>query len=483
MARNYLYNLLLTVANILFPILSFPYAAHVLGPEGIGKAQFVFTFAQYFAVFAALGIPTYGLTEIARKRDDPAGRSAVFSELTVIYFLSSLVLVLIYFGVISYVPFFSGDRGLYLAGGLFVFLSFSSIDWLYSGLEEFKVIALRSIAIKVISLILLFILVREDTDYHYYLYIMMFSYLGNNLLSFLLVKSRVKVLLKGLNLRRHLKPLWLIFAATLASSMYTLMDTVLIGFLSDEKAVGLYTAAVKLVKIALPVITSMGVILIPRITKAFSGNDLEAAQGFIDQTSQFVSFFAIPVGAGLVILAPEFIHVFSGDKFLPAVFSMQILALLPLIIGFGHLFLLLILIPAGRNREMLYAVLGGMISGLVLNFLLVPHLREVGASVANVTSEIIVTGLYLYFIRRHFSFRFHWSLLLKASVCVLPFLPIVWLVRSIEMNSYIALFVSICSCSMLYFILQWTFFKSRVVEDMLRFVKAKLGVANQSVEL
>ena len=475
MSKNYFYNLLLSVVNVLFPVLSFPYASRILGPEGIGKVQFILTFAQYFALIAAIGIPIYGIKEIAKCKNDIYKRSIVFSELVTIYFLSSLILSAIYLGVILWFPFFDVDQEVYQIAVLIVFLGFSSIDWFYSGMEDFKNIALRSMLVKIISVLLLYWLVKDRNDYSYYLYIMIFSLLGNNILSLVLIGNRAKLVFTNLNLLRHLNPLLYIFSTTLAVSMYTVLDTTLLGFLSDEKAVGLYTAAVKLTKLTLPFVTSLGVILIPKIASGFADHNWIEVQKRLSQSFNFVIFFSVPIALGLFMLAPEFITIFSGADFIAATPSMRVLSLLPLIIGFGHFFLFLILVPGGKNREMIFSVLGGVITGLVLNAILIPAYKEFGSSVANVCSELVVTLFYFYFIQKHYKFVYDWIMIIRAIFCSVLFIPLIMLIRMVDLNMLISLAISIVLCTLLYISMQWLLYKNYFVLKVAEYIKGRLA--------
>lgn len=473
MVKNYFYNLLLTLANLLFPILSFPYVSRVLGPDGIGKAQFAFSFAQYFSLIAALGIPIYGIKEIAKYRDNAEARSKVFSELIIIYFLTSVSLSIIYLLVIYNVPYFAKNRNLHLAAGALVILSFCFIEWLYSGMEQFKSIALRSVLFKCINLILLYTLVKTRADYPIYLYLMMFAFLGNNVLSLLLVKDKVKLTFKGLELRKHIVPLLYILGTTLAAGMYTDMDTVLLGFLSDTKTVGLYTAAVKLSKIAIPLVTSMGVILIPKAGKDFADNNTAGIQQTLNQTFRFLVFLGVPIAFGLMLLAPYFITLFSGKEFLPATFAMRLLSPLPLIIGFAHLLLYMILVPSGHNREMFLCVLGGLVTSLVLNLLLVPAYKEVGSSVANVCSEIVVTSLYFYVISKYARFKYQWVLLIEAIFSACLFIPVVWAFQQLSLPLLLMLLLSVAGCAAAYVLVQLLLFKNNFMSDIINFIKSR----------
>lgn len=474
MAKNYFYNLLLTLTNLLFPILSFPYISRILGPEGIGKVQFVFSFAQYFALVASIGIPVYGLREIARYKQDKASRSKVFSELLVIYLITSCCLSILYLTVISSFNYFNNNHDMYLTATLIVFFSFCYIEWLYIGMEEFKAIALRSVLFKVIGLILMYLFIKDRSDFRIYLYIMMLSFVGNNIMSFFLIRDKVNFIFKNLELKKHIAPLFLILGATFATSMYTEMDTVLLGLLSDDKTVGLYTAAVKLSKVVIPFIISMGVIMIPKISKDFAEQNFAAAQLTMDKVFRFLAFFAVPVTFGLFVLAPELITLFSGNEFLPAANSMRLLSLLPLIIGFGHLFMCVTLIPSGRNKEMLFSVLCGLGVSLLLNFLLIPRLKEMGSSIANVCSELVVTLAYLYFIKKQLSFTYEWILTGKALLCCIFFMPFVWLAHSVTPQPLIVIMISMTGCSLSYAAMQWFIFKNNFIAEIVDFIQMKL---------
>lgn len=476
MKKNYFYNLLLSIANILFPILSFPYASRILGPVGIGKVQLVVSFAQYFALLAALGIPIYGIQLIAKNRHDQKKLVTAFSELMSFCFISSLLFTIVYLAIIFYFPFFNSNIRLYCYAGVLILLGFSSIDWFYSGLEEFKVIALRSVSIKIILLIYLFIYVKNKDDFDLYLWLTIFSTLGNNIISMLMVGKFTSIVFKNLNLGQHIKPLLYIVSTSVITSTYTNLDTVLLGFLSNETAVGLYTAAIKLTKIAIPFLFSLGVVMIPRLTKCYSDNNLKEMRFLLGESFHFLSFFSIPLLTGLMLLAPEFVLVFSGKAFASATVCMRILSLLPVVIGFAYFFIFQILLPAGKNREMFLSVIAGMVVGLLLNFILIPTLKEKGAAIANVSCELVITGLSFYFVKRHFEFNFNWKLLFTAIACSLLFLPIVFIMHLFELNVIPSLLISILLCAVAYFCAQYFIFKDVFIFKMLDLIYLKLNL-------
>jgi O-antigen/teichoic acid export membrane protein len=480
MKKNYIYNLILTIFNIIFPILSFPYASRILGPTGIGKFQFVTSFAQYFILIANLGIPLYGTREIAKHKGDHEQQSKVFSELISIAFLMSMALTLIYLAIILSLNYFHADQSLYITATLSVFLGFTTIDWLYTGMEEFRMIAVRSVAVKVISLILLYVFVKTAHDVLIYLYIGIFSSVANNAYNIVTLRSRITFSWHNLNMGKHMKPLLLIFGMSLATSMYTLLDVVLLGFLSNAHSVGLYSAAVKLTKIIIPFVISIGAVTMPKMSHYFATKNFKEIQSLLEKSLHFILFFSIPSFAGLALLAPELIALFSGKQFMAGTLSMQILALLPILIGLGYFWGLQILIPAGKDKEMVYSVIAGMIVAVSLNIILVPRLGDVGESIANTATELVVTLFYIYFVKKYFSFSFSWGTAIKASIASALFIPIVMFTRNLNLNLVLTLVVSISGCAFAYFIIQWFAFKDHLIENTFQTISSKLKFKTQS---
>lgn len=458
---NYLFNLLLTLVSLIFPILSFPYAAKILGPIGIGKIQFIISFAQYFALFAALGIPIYGIREIAKIHHDKEMLNKTFSELFVIYFLTSIFIGFLYFILIITVPKFCLDFRFYLYALSIILLGFSSFDWFYSGLEEFKIIALRSVVIKLLSLFFLFFFVKSPNDLFAYFLVSIFSIIGNNLISGLLIWNKVELSFSNLNFRRHINPLFYIFGATLASSIYTLLDVILLGFLADEKAVGYYTAGIKLSKFSIPFVTSLGTILIPQISQSLKIKDLERFYSLLDRSFNFIVLLGVPISFGLFLLSKESLQIFSGEKFLPGVMVMQILSFLPFVIGLGYFFGVQILIPAGLEKELLISVSIGMVLSVCLNFLLIPFLREKGAAWANLISEIAVTTSYIFFVKKSFIFNIKdkSQKIFNAFISCLVFYPITIISKWFIPEIFVEIMVISFFCATFYFTSQAFIFK------------------------
>lgn len=453
--------------NLLFPILSFPYASRILGPYGIGKVQFITSFAQYFALIAALGIPVYGIREIARSRGNKKELSKTFMELVIIFMASSIFIGIIYLFIAFNIDSLKVDFHFHIYASFVVFLAFSSIDWFYAGIEEFRTIAIRSTIVKVLALFLLYFFVNNKNDLFLYFILTLFTLLGNNIINIFSVWRKIEFTLQNLNFKQHVRPLVLIFGTTLASSMYTLFDVIILGFLSDEKAVGYYTSGVKLSKVSIPFVISLGAVLIPTITTYLKEKKITEFLDVIEKSYSFLIFLSVPIGIGFLILAKEFILVFSGPQFVASIVPMQIMAFLPFFIGLGYLFGIQILIPAKMDKQLLISVVFGMIISILLNLILVPIYQEKGSSIANLASEIVVTSCYYFFVKDRFNLKLSGTLILQAFCSSIIFLPVYLLFKLVFEGNFLNILISsVMVGGISYCVIQFFFFKNQVITEI-----------------
>ncbi|QIA08543.1 flippase [Draconibacterium halophilum] len=471
--KNLFHNSLLLLSNLLFPFISFSYASRVLGPEAFGKIQFILVFAQYFVLLAAIGIPIYGVREIAKIRHDKTQISKTVSELLFLNGISSLLLLFVYLGILFLIPWFQEDLQLYLLGGLIVISAFSNLDWYYNGMEQFRFLAMRSISIKVLSLLALFIFVKTKNDLIIYFGVVIFSILANHLWNLWGIRKIISFHFKALQLKRHLPALLTLLGTSVSISIYSVVDTLLLGFLSDDTAVGLYTAAVKINKITIPVLIALGTVLIPRITQSLESRDQIQVNKLINQSFAFTCLLGVPISFGLFLFAEEFILSISGLEFTNAVLTMKISAPLALIIGIAHIFGFQLLIPAGYERKYLWATLVGMVVSIGLNLLLISSFKDKGAAIATISSEIVVTLIAGYFAYKFIKLKLNWRLLIKACVASILFIPIAYGVRSISENEIIRLLLAIPTAALVYFSIQSWVFKNPLINEAFVYAETK----------
>lgn len=249
--KNFALSLTNTLAGLLYPIVTFPYISRILQPEGVGLIQFYQSVVSYFALFAALGIPLYAVKEISKRKDDVELRNKTTAE--IVYLFSTLTaiayIVLVIVGFV--IPELSSHFGIFLILSLHLILVAIGCEWFYQAVEEFKYITVRSLTVKFLSLIALFVFVRDENDLYAYVILLVLGEAGNYLLNFVHLRKYVKIFayqFKWDDIKRHIKPAFEIFLLNVIVSIYINLDSVMLGFIKGEESVGYYTAATKITK-------------------------------------------------------------------------------------------------------------------------------------------------------------------------------------------------------------------------------------------
>ncbi|HRU39204.1 MAG TPA: flippase, partial [Candidatus Goldiibacteriota bacterium] len=331
--KNYFYNTLLNVSNILMPLITYPYVLRVIGPEGLGKANFALSIAGYFLIIAQFGVPMLGVKEIAKARDNAEKLKKVFSELFVINLVTSLLSILFYLCVIVFFEKFRQDPVLFFVAGATLAVNIASIDWLYKGLEEYGFVAVRSFALRLVYIALTFIVIRTGADYVWYAGLAVFIMLAGNIVNMAVLPRKTGITLAGLEFKKYIKPMTLVFAAAAATSVYNKLDVVILGLLSNDAAVGYYTANRRVILLVLAVTTSLTAVMVPRAAY-YVGKKMDAEYRRTSERSlDFLYFASVPVIALTAVYADELLRVLGGGKFVQAALSLRILSLQILLTG------------------------------------------------------------------------------------------------------------------------------------------------------
>lgn len=393
-------NILLTVSSFIFPVVTFPYVSRVLGPDGTGKVAFAVSVISYFAMFAQLGIPTYGIRACAKVRDNKEELTRVTHEILFINFLMS-ILVYIFLGIsLAVVPRLGQDKPLMIIISLTILFNAIGVEWLYKALEEYSYIAIRSIIFKAIALAAMFVLVREKQDYVAYGAITILAASASNILNFIWMFRMIGLKpVGGYNLKRHIKAVMVFFAMSCATTIYTNLDTVMLGFMKNDEEVGYYSAAVKIRMLLTGVVTSLGTVLLPRASYYIEQGKKKEFLAISHKAIHFVLLMALPFTLFFILYAREGVLLLSGQEYLPAVLPMQVIMPTLLLIGMTNIMGIQMLIPLGKEKYVLYSEIAGAVADLALNTLLIPAMASVGAAIGTLVAEVLV-WIVQYFVLR-----------------------------------------------------------------------------------
>ena len=334
-------NLTKTIIGLIFPLITFPYASRVLMPVSLGKVNFAQSIVSYFALIASLGITNYGIREASKVRDDKLKLSQFSKELLIINLISTAIAYILFFISIFIVPKFSEYRALLCVCSGSILFTTLGMDWLYTAIEDFVYITIRSIIFQLISLVLLLIFVKNENDYLIYAGIAVVSSVGSNVMNFIHSKKIINFKeCSKLEIKKHLKPIIVLFAMAVTIQIYTALDTTMLGFISGEWYVGIYTAATKINKVVLSAVVAVSTVILPRLSYYTSQNNTDEFNKLVYKGLDLILLFSIPATFGLCLLSEQIILVLSGRNFIEAITPMRIMNPIIIVIGLINLYVL-----------------------------------------------------------------------------------------------------------------------------------------------
>lgn len=387
---NMILNGIKGVMGIIFPLISFPYVSSVLGIEGLGKFNFASSVISYFSLIAALGISIYAVREGARVRDSEEAFSAFASQVYSINIISTALSFVLLLIMLCAVPMFASYRVLIAILYVSVLFQTFGCDWVYSVYEEFLFITIRSIVFQVISIALLFLLVKTPDDLNVYTYISTLAAVGSNILNRIRAHKYGRIrLTTHIDWKKHLKPIVLLFAMNAAVTLYVSSDVTILGILCGDYTVGIYAVSVKVYNMVKTVLSAVVVVSIPRLSALWGQKDQDGFRSTASDIYATLITIILPTITGLILLSKEVVLILSDEQYLEAIPSLIILSIsLFFCLGAGF-WGQAILIPIGREKTVVEVTIISAIVNICLNFVLIPLWGEVAAALTTLLSEML----------------------------------------------------------------------------------------------
>lgn len=451
LSQSGVYYLVYQVLNLAFPLITGIYVTRILLPENIGQVAAAQNIAQYFVIFSFLGIPTYGLREIAKVRNNPEEKETVFSELFIINFISTFFFLFVYCLLIFMVDTYRKELNLYLIVGISIALNIFNISWLYEGLEEFRFISLRNIIFKIISFGLLLLFVRTEKDYITYAIITILGTAGNYIVNMVYSPRFVKLRLHGLNIKRHLKPVFYFVAVNLAIEIYSLMDITMMNFFCEKESITFYKYGHSIEMMLLQIVNTFTIVLIPRISFYYKEKQLEEYNRLLSKTLIILFIVSIPMITGILFVSDFLIPALYGQAYIRSVTILKMFSSLLLISPIGYLLGSRVMLVTNHENMMIRAVGIGALANLVGNLVLIPGLAEYGATIASIISEFIVMIVYVNMGRKYFKLKNIKSSVVKIiiSACVMSLF--LWMISIFHLDGWAVLVIQVFCGALIYF--------------------------------
>jgi len=443
--KNAIYNFMYTGLNILFPLITAPYISRVLGAANLGKVNFAHVVANWFVLFAIFGTNTYGVREVAKVRDNRDKLDNIFSEIFIINGTLSLVAFFTYFVAIYNIERFNSEHALFSIMALSIILNVFNIDWFFQGIENYRYITVRSLILKIVSLLCIFTLIRKPEHYVLYGLISVGATSLSGILNFLHSRKFVKLQFKSINPFKHFKNLSIFFLITFIINIYTNLDQLLLGFWIDNKSVAFMNRSKSVIAIAISMSTAILNVTLPRASY-YINNDKEKYQSLLSEVPNYILWIVIPITVGCICLASNIMYILGGKEFLD---SASLLKIMSLTIIFSPLSTYLqsqVLVASGREKVGLYCATITSSISLILNILLIPSIGILGAGIVQVISELSAVGSRYFIVKTKLKFtqiRFINKSSISYITAALLMGSVVIFIRNLINNLFISFIFSI----------------------------------------
>ena len=402
--KNIIYQFLYELLIIFIPLFTIPYVSRILGAENIGIFSYTYAIANYFVLFANLGIKNYGSRTIAMVRNNKEEMNQRFSEILSIHVACSIVIVFMYFGILLFLM--DNNRDIFFIQSIYILAAIFDINWFFFGIEKFKLTVGRNTLVKILSVVLVFVFVKTREDLWIYALILALStFVGQSIVWFALNKYASWSKPSWFDIKQHIRPLFILFLPILALSVYKYMDKIMLGFICSNVQVGFYENAEKIINVPMSLIMAFGVVLMPRIANMVAGRDKGEVVKLINISMEAIMLLAIAISFGLAGISFVLAPVFFGYEFEECGILIMGLAVTVPFMAFANVIRTQYLIPYKKDRIFVVSLFLGAAINLIANIILIPYMAARGAVVGTIVAEIVVCIYQSYSVRKSLSIK------------------------------------------------------------------------------
>ena len=392
--KNYLYNLSYQILTIILPIITVPYVTRIFTSEALGNYIFYNSIVSYFSLFAMLGIGVYGTKQIAAASDV----SSTFWNIYAIQLIASILAIAVYLIVAFSIPQMSGVIPLIV--GITLFANMMDISWLFSGKEDFKKITIRNIVVRLIGVISIFTFVKSSDDLYLYVFlIVIFDFLGQFVMWVPAKKFIKRPSFNAKVIKKNLHPIVLLFLPQVAISLYVVLDRTLLGLLGSYSDVGIYEQGQKLISILLKVVSSLGVVMLPRVANLLSERRDKEAQNMVKFSFILYNLIIFPMIFGLIAVNEVFVKLFLGQNFQDVKYVLYVIVFNIMFVGWTNILGYQVLVVRNKNKEFMLSTTIPAFVSVAVNIAVIPFFGYIGASITSVVVEILVFAIQWYYSR------------------------------------------------------------------------------------
>ena len=429
--KNYLYNVGYQVLAIIVPLITSAYVSRVLRPAGVGANAFTNSIIQYFILFASMGIGYYGNRQIAYVREDHKKMAKTFWEIQIVKTIMTLLSFIVFE---IFMIFYTRQADYMWAQSINLIAVAFDISWFYEGIENFKVTVLKNSFVKIVSMIAIFVFIKNSSDVTLYIIVLAVSTLLGNLTLWLDIRRDLpKVDYKTLNPWQHFLPMAELFVPQITTQVYVQLNKTMLGGMVNETASGYYQYSDNLVKLILALVTATGTVMLPHVANAVSKGDMKKVNQMLYSSFDFVSALSYPMMFGLAAISLTLAPKYYGSGYEPVGLAMMIESIVILVIAWSNALGVQYLLPIHHQRDFTISVTVGAVVNIILNIPLIRTLGLYGAMWSTVISEISVTLYQLWAVRGLLSYRKLFSNSWKYLISgIIMFISVFWMNQNLK---------------------------------------------------
>ena len=435
--KNFFYNSSITVSTYLVSFLVFPYVSRVLGVSNVGTIGFVDNVINYFVMFSVLGIQTVGIREIATQ-NNRGDTTKVFSGLLSFLIVTISVCLLIYFLCVFLLRDFQPYRKLLLIGVCKLMFTPLMIEWLYAGKQDFKYISIRTIVIKVLYLVSIFVFVRNSDDTDIYFMLTSLSVFANFCVNSLAARKYIDIRNFKFTPLVYAGPIMKMGVFAIITSLYSGFNVICLGKVSTMFQVGLYCTAIKLYDIIMNLFRSYTSVVMPQMSLLVSNKKNRDIDILVNKSFSAFFSFSIPLSVMTILLSPFIVRVIAGDDYIEASTPMRIIMPILVVAGINQVIGVQILMPLKKDNILLITASLASFVGILSNLILDTKYGAVGAAITILLAETIgcIGGIYYTQSRHLISFPI--KLFMKYVLSSIPYVILYFLLKMFNVETTFA---------------------------------------------
>lgn len=454
--KNFIYNTIYQILILVIPLVTIPYVSRVIGAEGIGIYSYTYSIAYYFMLFAMLGLNNYGNRIIAQVRDDKKELSKYFKEIYFMQIFTSSIVVLLY---LFYTIFFDIQyKDISIMQSLYIISCMFDINWFFFGIEKFKLTITRSTILRFLSLILIFIFVRDSNDIWIYTLILSGSTLLSQIIIFPFLKKYVDNVKVNVNdILKHFIPCLKLFLPVIATAIYKIMDKTMLGIMSNVTEVGFYENAEKITNVPIAIISAMGTVMLPRMSNLYAKGADKESQILIYKSIKFIMFLSFAMMFGMIAVSKDFTNLFLGNGFVKCSELVIYLSITIVFLSWGNVIRTQYLIPKEKDKEYIISAFIGAFINFIINLILIPKYKSIGACIGTVVAEFVVVSYQSFKIKNELPIKQYLLEILPFFIKAFTMFIIILFIKYLNLNAVVTILLQVLFGMIIYFILNYKY--------------------------